>query len=109
MSNLTSEKSVVNAILKYLNGLPRCRARKRWGKAHNTGEPDIYGCIDGLHFELEVKRPGGGQGLSKIQKKILAEWRATGCLAEKVESLEEVKTLVTKLSERSEGLPQATS
>ena len=45
------EKAIVRAILAYLNSLPGCLARKRWGGGYGVaGDPDITGCIRGRHF-----------------------------------------------------------
>ena len=56
---MTSERAIVKAILAYLNGLPGCLARKRWGGGMGVaGDPDIDACIRGRSVQLEVKRPG---------------------------------------------------
>jgi hypothetical protein len=71
------ESSIVAAILKTLNSLPGCLARKRHGTPYAVaGDPDITGCCDGQHFELEVKRPG--KRPTKLQERRLEEWRCAG-------------------------------
>ena len=56
---MTSERAIVKAILAYLNGLPNCLARKRWGGGMGVaGDPDIDACIRGRSLQLEVKRSG---------------------------------------------------
>lgn len=41
-----------------------------------AGDPDIYGCSGGYHYEIETKQPG--RGPTKIQEYGLARWEATG-------------------------------
>jgi hypothetical protein len=51
----SSEKAIVNSILRYLNGLPRCVARKRWGGGYGlAGEPDIDACIRGRSLQMAL-------------------------------------------------------
>lgn len=90
-----SEKAIVKAILAYLNGLPGCVARKRWGVGYGVaGDPDITGCIRGRHFEFEVKRPG--QGPTALQARRLEEWRRAGAVVAVVESLAQVRALLAE-------------
>ena len=71
------ESTLVNKILKYLNGLPNCKAIKRHGGMFGrAGEPDITGCHKGKHFEIEVKV--GNNKLTEIQLQRLREWADTG-------------------------------
>jgi len=73
------ERSIVQACLKYLNNLPHCKAVKRIPTTWNqTGEPDIFGCINGVHFEFEIKRPG--EKPTALQLRRLEEWKAAGAL-----------------------------
>ena len=90
---MTSERAIVKSILAYLNGLPGCLARKRWGGGLGVaGDPDITGCIDGRHFEFEVKRPG--ERPTALQARRLREWAEAGALAATVTSVAEVRTLL---------------
>ncbi|HLH16236.1 MAG TPA: hypothetical protein VKX45_03405 [Bryobacteraceae bacterium] len=90
---MTSERAIVKAILTYLNGLPGCVARKRWGGGLGvTGDPDITGCIGGRHFEFEVKRPG--ERPTALQMHRLREWTEAGALAATVTSVAEVRALL---------------
>ena|SRR6056297_145631 len=91
--NKVSEKSVQNRIMRYLNSLPKCRVRCRKGGPENAGEPDIYGCINGQHFEIEVKAPGGR--LRKLQKEKLKRWEETGCLTLTTSDPSEVEAIIT--------------
>src|ERR1041385_7030855 len=90
---MTSESAIVKAILAYLNSLPECLARKRWGGGMGVaGEPDIDACLRGRSLQLEVKRPG--QKATPLQVKRLEQWRHAGALVGVVTSVEEVKALL---------------
>ncbi|MCC7156551.1 MAG: VRR-NUC domain-containing protein [Bryobacterales bacterium] len=67
--------------------------RKRWGSEMATaGDPDLTGCYRGLHFELEVKAPGGR--LTRIQQVRLDEWRRAGALTGVVRSAGEARHIL---------------
>ena len=90
---MTNESSIVKGILAYLNSLPECLARKRWGGGMGVaGEPDIDACLRGRSLQLEVKRPG--QKPTPLQLKRLEQWRQAGALVAVVSSVEEVKALL---------------
>ena len=90
---MTKESAIVKAILAYLNTLPRCLARKRWGGGMGVaGEPDIDACLGGRSLQLEVKRPG--QHPTLLQLKRLEEWRQAGAIVGIVTSVAEVKALL---------------
>ena len=92
---MTTERAIVKAILAYLNGLPGCLARKRWGGGMGVaGDPDIDACIRGRSLQLEVKRPG--QRPTALQLKRLEEWRNAGALVAVVVSVVEVKRLLAQ-------------
>ena len=84
------ETPITNKILKYLNSLPNCKAIKRHGGMFGrAGEPDITGCKDGKHFEIEVKVPG--KEPEPIQDQRRKEWQAAGAFAFWTDNLELVK------------------
>jgi hypothetical protein len=90
---MTSERAIVKAILAYLNGLPGCLARKRWGGGMGVaGDPDIDSCIHGRSLQLEVKRPG--EKPTPLQLKRLEEWRKAGALAGVVTSVAATRALL---------------
>ncbi len=90
---MTSEKAIVKAILAYLNSLPGCLARKRWGGGMGVaGDPDIDACLRGRSVQLEVKRPG--EKATPLQLMRLDEWRRAGAITGVVTSVEEVKALL---------------
>ena len=99
--NHPNESAIVQIILKFLNALPACVARKRWGGGMGVvGDPDITGCICGRHLEFEVKRPG--EQPTVLQAKRLEEWRQAGAVVAVVTSVEEVRSILA-----SEGLLEA--
>jgi hypothetical protein len=89
----TSERSIVKAILTYLNSVPGCLARKRWGGGMGVaGEPDIDACLQGRSVQLEVKRLG--EDATPLQAMRLEEWRRAGALTGVVHSVAEVRALL---------------
>ena len=92
------EKSIVTAIIKRLRQIPGCVVRKRHGTSFGIGgDPDLFGCINGRHFEIEVKRPG--EHPTPLQTVRLQEWRAAGAVVGTVHSVDEAVTLLTNLKE----------
>jgi hypothetical protein len=74
--------------MRALKSVPDLVVRKRWGSEMATaGDPDLTGCYQGRHFELEVKAPGGR--VSRIQEVRLEEWRRVGAVVGVVHSPEE--------------------
>ena len=87
------ESTLVNKILKYLNSLPNCKAIKRHtGFYGRAGEPDITGCKDGKHFEIEVKVVG--KFPTEVQHRRIEEWREAGAMAFWTNNLESVEILI---------------
>jgi hypothetical protein len=92
---MTSERSIVKAILAYLNSLPGCLARKRWGGGMGVaGDPDIDACLRGRSVQLAVKRPGEKPTL--LQVKRLEEWRQAGAVVGVVVSVDDAKSLLAR-------------
>lgn len=62
---MTPEKSVQNSIINYCKkladkGFPIMYERRQAGGfSYKMGIPDLYVVINGIHIEIEVKRPGG--------------------------------------------------
>jgi len=71
-----NENAITARLIKHMNGIPGCFARKRHGGRFSSGDPDIAGVIDGRAFFVEVKLAGGG--LSKLQAVMLDNWRRSG-------------------------------
>jgi hypothetical protein len=90
---MTTERAIVKAILAYLNGLPGCLARKRWGGGMGVaGDPDIDACIRGRSVQFEVKRPG--ERPTPLQVKRLEEWRKAGAVVAVVHGVGEVRAVL---------------
>jgi Holliday junction resolvase len=88
------ETTITNKILKYLNGLPGCKAEKRHGSQYSeAGAPDISACYKGQSIQIEVKRPG--EQPTPIQHKRLRQWAEAGAFTGWVTSVEEVKHLMS--------------
>ncbi len=67
------EKNISKSIIKAINDMPGCFARKRYsnGSSGTTGWPDITGAILGIRLEIEAKQPGKKPSklqFSKIRK-----------------------------------------
>ena len=93
---MTSERAIVKAVLAYLNSLPGCLARKRWGGGMGVaGDPDIDACIRGRSLQLEVKRPG--EKPTPLQLKRLEEWRQAGAVVAVVHCASEAREVVEKI------------
>lgn len=92
------ESSIVTSIQ---SGLLREAARrghkikveKRHGSEFSiVGMPDLFGCVDGKHFEIEVKRPG--QRPEPIQYQRLREWAAAGAICGWATSVKEAQAIL---------------
>lgn len=81
------EIAIVKSIQAALQRVRRCVCRKRHVAMGVGGDPDLYGSIDGRHFEIEVKRPGCDP--TPLQAKRLEDWRATGAMAGVARSVED--------------------
>lgn len=106
-ASTATEKSIVNAILRYLNGLDRCYAHKVHGGAYGVaGQPDIDACLNGRALKIEVKRPG--QDATPIQRVCIDRWRAAGAVSFVAHSVDEVKDQLraAQVIERDNGLIQ---
>mgnify|MGYP006883553392 CR=1 FL=1 len=96
------ESAIVRAILGRLNKLAGCVARKRHGDVYAVaGDPDIYGCYHGRHFELEVKQPG--MRPTALQAHRLSQWDAAGARAALVSSVDEAIEVVVGAIQEGEG------
>ena len=86
------EKTITNNILKYLNGLPDCRARKIPGGMYGGGWPDIIAVIEGQAVFIEVKRPGLGKKShpTPLQQAELDKWHEAGAIAFTATSVDDV-------------------
>jgi penicillin-binding protein-related factor A (putative recombinase) len=83
------EKIRSDKICKFLNTIPQCKATKRHQSGYGRkGDPDITGCLRGIHFEFEVKQPG--KHLTQVQEVKIEEWKKAGAIAGRVENVNDV-------------------
>ena len=97
---MTPEKNIQNKAMEYLKKLEKegkpvyVERRQAGGFAYKMGIADLYAVIDGIHIEIEVKRPGGQ--LRPLQEK----WRdrminnGTPCIV--VDDVEYLKQIINK-------------
>jgi len=95
------ERTIVQNILKFLNGLDECYARKVFSSNFTANLPDIIACYRGHFVALEVKRPG--QKLTKLQDVELHRWLDAGGSAFRVDCVEDVKAIIHKITEDQEA------
>lgn len=96
---MTPEKRVQNSIVQYLKSLADSglkvyyERRQAGGFSYKKGIADLYAIINGVHLEIEVKRPGGS--LSVMQEKWKDKCDALGICWLCAESVEDVKFYLT--------------
>jgi len=84
------EKYIVARIVRALKGRPGVAIRKRHGTAMGVaGDPDLYGSINGRHFEIEVKRPDGASQPTELQCQRLREWEQSGAITGVARSIDD--------------------
>ena len=95
MRHATRESSLVSEIIRALRSMPGVVVRKRHGSAWGVaGDPDLYGAVNGRHFEIEVKRPGG-DAPTPLQAARLRQWTAARALAGVARSVEDALRIVS--------------
>lgn len=95
-----TERVLQASIVRYLNAQPHTLARVNGpGPAHIVGDPDIYGCVGGLMFQMEVKQEKGL--VTALQEHQLACWRKAGAQAFVVRSLAEAKAAYVEVWKRT--------
>lgn len=95
MTVVPSERSIVDAIIRWLRNQPDGHARKVHGSSLGTaGEPDIDGCYHGRSVKIEVKRPGRESTLTPSQRVALVRWRDAGAIVGVATSVDDVKELL---------------
>jgi hypothetical protein len=103
------EKSVVARIMTALKKHPSIVVRKRHGTAMGVaGDPDLYGTINGRHFEIEVKRPNDSSSqLTELQTRRLLEWKLAGAITGVARSVDEALAILGKQHARPETEQEA--
>jgi rubrerythrin len=60
-----------------------------------AGDPDLYGTLNGRHFEIEVKRPNDRSAqVTKLQMRRLLEWKAAGAITGVARSVDDALTIL---------------
>ena len=88
---MTPEKRVQNTIVDYLHKWQQCgypvyvERRNAGGFSYQKGIPDLYAIIDGVHLEIEVKRPGGELTIMQQKfrdrcKQLKIHWCCASCI-----------------------------
>ncbi len=92
----TLEKAVVHRIMAVLRTVPGLVVRKRHGTAMGlAGDPDLYGTFNGVHFELEVKRPNDPSShLTRLQTQRIEDWKRGGAIVGVVRTVAEATELL---------------
>lgn len=97
---MTPEKVIQNAVYSYFKdlekkGLPAfIERRQAGGFSYKMGIPDLYAVYDGIHIEIEVKRPGGK--LRTMQEKYRDKCERLHILWICVDNLEQMKAFMCK-------------
>ena len=97
----TLEKYIVDGILKYLNGLVGCYAKKKHGSQFNPGWPDIIGCYAGRAFFIEVKQPGNEP--TALQAEELKRWGQAKARTLVAYSVDDVVTFMNGYHDATKG------
>ena len=98
---MTPEKKVQNSIMNYLKDLAEkgypiyVERRQAGGFNYRMGIADLYAVINGVHLEIEVKKPGGELGPLQEKwrdkcKRLNIKWICSS-------SLQEVKDIVNEI------------
>lgn len=87
------ESSVVNALIKWINKQPGCKAQKTHGSGLRQGTPDILGSWRGRMLAIEVKRPGSNK-VTPLQRRELEAWAQAGAIAGVAHSLKELQDII---------------
>ena len=86
------ERRIQRDIIGYLRGRGAWVFNVHGSPYQQVGVPDLLVGYQGRLYALEVKRPGGR--LSPVQAKVIEEIRSSGCIAARVESVEEAEELL---------------
>ena len=73
-----TESAVTAKLIRTLNSIPRCYARKQFGGRFSSGEPDVKMVYAGRPIFIEVKLLSGK--LSSLQAIMLTRWQNAGAI-----------------------------
>ena len=88
------ESTLNKNVVKWLNSIDGCLAKKRHGGAHNRGQPDVTGCLHGIRIELEGKI--GNNKPTATQASWLKKWSAVNAITGVYWSLDEAKQIIAQ-------------
>lgn len=103
MSKLTPEKKVQNKIIAYIKELQSkginidYERRQAGGFNYQKGKPDLFIVLEGIHIEIEVKKPGGKT--TPLQDKFAEKCKRMNCLYYLIDDVEYFKNLILNLIE----------
>ena len=89
---MVKETVIQRQIIKHLRGMGAWVFNVHGSPYQQVGTPDLLVGYKGRFYAMEVKRPGGV--LTPVQAKVIEEIRASGCVAGRVESIEEAIKLL---------------
>ena len=98
-NKLGLESNFQSSALKYLNGLPGCKAENVSGNASQSGRPDINGCFRGRMFKLELKTPDNRYKASTKQKLELRRCFNCGCVVGVIYSMNSLSQMFNEIWE----------
>ena len=87
-----SEKKIQQDIVRHLRGIGAWVCKIHGSPYQQAGVPDLLVGYQGRFYALEVKRPG--KPLTTIQAKVIDAIHAAGCVAGRVESVEDAARLL---------------
>ena len=90
--NMPKEAAIQRDIIRYLRSIGAWVFNVHGSPYQQVGVPDLLVGYQGRFYALEVKRPGGR--LSPAQVKVIGDIQASGCIAARVENIEEVEILL---------------
>ena len=74
------ENSIKQRTLDLLASIPGCKATKNHGNQYTEiGNPDIFGCVRGRAFVIELKKPGEEPTI--MQRDRIREWASAEAIA----------------------------
>lgn len=100
MSRVTPEKKVQNKIIAYVKELQNkginvdYERRQAGGFNYQKGKPDLFVVFEGIHIEIEVKKPGGKT--TPLQDKFAEKCKNLNCPYFLIDNLEDFKKIIEK-------------
>lgn len=88
-----SEKSIVDAIVKYLKSIGAWHVKTHGGSYGRAGVPDLLVCYDGQFFAFEVKKPKVGV-VTRLQALEIERINKADGIAAVVTSVVEVERVI---------------